>query len=332
MESTDTSLKLLALLALGAMASLANGAGESGLELVATIPMPSVKGRIDHFAVDVKNHRLYIAALGNNTVEVVDTAQNRHEKSIPGFGEPQGLIYLPEPRRLYVASGSGDRVDIIDAASLSFVRRIDKLDDADNVRYDAAARTVVVGYGKGALRVLDAGTGDSKGDISLSGHPESFQLEESGTRIFVNVPTAHHVAVVDRVKRAVVGTWEVSARSNFPMALDEKSRRLFVGTRSPAAILVHDIDSGKQVAKLEIGGDTDDIFFDRTRNRLYAICGHGEVDVFRRESADRYVPEARVRTAPRARTGLFVPEDSKLYVAAPVDGATPARVLVYAVR
>jgi DNA-binding beta-propeller fold protein YncE len=324
-------LELLAVVALSTVAPLAGGAGAS-LELVATIPMPSVRGRIDHFSVDVKNHRLYVAALGNDSVEVLDTAQNRHERSLPGFGEPQGLLYLSETRRLYVANGSADRLDILDAGSLASVRRIDKLEDADNVRYDAAARVVVVGYGKGALRLLDALTGDSKADIPLSGHPESFQLEETGPRIFVNVPTAHHIAVVDRAKGALIGTWEVSARANFPMALDEKSRRLFVGTRSPAALLVHDIDSGKEVAKLEIGGDTDDVFFDRERRRVYAICGHGEIDVFRQETADRYVKEATVRTAPRARTGLFVPEESKLYVAAPVDGATPARVLVYAVR
>jgi hypothetical protein len=325
-------MKLIVAMALGVAATVASGAGSSGLELVATIPMPSVKGRIDHFSVDVSGHRLYLAALGNDSVEVLDTRQNRHEKSVRGFGEPQGVLYLSETSRLYVASGSADRLDILDAASLAPVRRIDKLADADNVRHDAAARAVIVGYGKGALRVLDAASGVRVRDIPLSGHPESFQLEQNGSRIFVNVPTAHHVAVVDRAKGAVVATWEVSARANFPMALDEKSRRLFIGTRSPAAILVHDIDSGREVAKLDIGGDIDDLFFDRERARLYAICGHGEVDVFRQESADRYASMGSVRSAPRARTGLFVAEDSRLYVAAPADGATPARVLVYSVR
>lgn len=318
-------------MALGTAASLASGAGSTGLELVATIPMPSVKGRIDHFSADARGRRLYVAALGNDSVEVLDTQQNRHEKSVRGFGEPQGVLYLSETGRLYVANGSADRLDILDAGSLAPVRRIDKLDDADNVRYDAAARAVIVGYGRGALRVLDA-AGDRVRDIPLSGHPESFQLEENGSRIFVNVPTAHHVAVVDRAKGAVIATWEVSARSNFPMALDEKSRRLFVGTRSPAAILVHDIDSGREVAKLDIGGDIDDLFFDRERSRLYAICGHGEIDVYRQESADRYVSMGSVRSAPRARTGLFVAGESRLYVAAPADGGTPARVLVYSVR
>jgi len=147
------------------------------------------------------------------------------------------------------------------------------------------------------------------------------------------VPSARQVAVVDRAKREVIATWEVpGARENFPMALDEKDRRLFVGTRSPGMLLVYDTDSGKVIAKPPIGGDTDDIFFDPDRNRVYVICGKGWIDIFRAESRDRYASEGSIQTAPRARTGFFVPEDGKLYVAAPTTGASPARVLVYQAR
>src|SRR5712692_4635700 len=202
-------------LALGVTLSFAK-AGEPPLELVATIAMPGVKGRIDHFAIDVKRHRLFVAALENDTLEVLDVERNRHQKSMSGFGEPQGLIYLPESNRVYVANGSSDRVDILDAGSLSPIQRIEKLSDADNIRYYTAGRKVMVGYGKGALRILDADTGESVGDIFLAGHPESFQLEQKGNRVFVNVPTAGHVAIIDRAKREVIATWEISgARANF---------------------------------------------------------------------------------------------------------------------
>jgi len=310
-------------------ASFAQGAS---LELVATIPMPNVKGRIDHFAVDVKGHRLFVAALGNDTVEVLDIAQNRHAKSVAGFGEPQGLLYLEKTQRLYVGNGSSNRLDILDTRSFTPALRVDKLDDADNVRYDPAAGSVIVGYGTGALRLVDAESGASKGDIRLAGHPESFQVERGGNRLFVNVPTSRQIAVVDRAKGAVVATWSASARQNFPLALDEKGRRLFSGARFPAVVLVHDLDSGKEIAKLEIGDDTDDLFFDAERKRLYVICGEGRVDVFRQETPDRYVAEGSVKTAPKARTGLFVPEEGKLYVAAPASMTTRARVLVYAIR
>ena len=303
------------------------------LEPAATIALPAVKGRIDHFGVDPKQQRLFVAALGNDTLEVIDVKSGRRERSLGGFGEPQGVLYLPEFNRIYVANGSANRVDILDGTSLARIKGVERLDDADNVRYDAGARKVYVGYGKGALRALDPATGDSSGDIRLAGHPESFQLETRGPRIFVNVPPARHVAVVDRAKQAVVATWDVpGAESNYPMALDESERRLFVGARKPAVLLVYDIDSGKVVAKQPIGGDTDDIFFDPEGKRLYVICGEGRIDIVRQENPDRYSLERTVRTAPRARTGLFVPEEGRLYVAAPATGTSPARLLAYRVR
>jgi len=303
------------------------------LQLIATIAMPAVKGRIDHLSADLKGHRLFVAALGNNSVEVLDVGRNRHERSLAGFGEPQGVLYVEQSNRLYVTNGSAGRVDILDATSLAPVQRIAKLDDADNVRHDAARDGVVVGYGKGALRLLDAASGEPSGDIRLAGHPESFQLERNGPRIFVNVPGARQVAVLDRVKREVSAIWKVSAaQANYPMALDEAGGRLFVGARSPAVMLVYATGSGKVVAKAPIGRDTDDIFFDAERKRVYVICGEGRVDVLRLEDADHYAAGASVKTGPRARTGLFVPEERRLYVAAPAADGEPARILVFLAR
>jgi DNA-binding beta-propeller fold protein YncE len=180
------------------------------------------------------------------------------------------------------------------------------------------------------LRLIEPATEEVSADIKLPGHPESFQLEEAGSRIFVNVPTANQVTVVDRVKRAVIGKWDTAgAAQNFPMALDETSQRLYVGARRPALLLVYDTGTGKVVARLPIGEDTDDIFFDPARKRVYVICGGGRIDIFSQETPDRYSLAGSVPTAPRARTGLFVPGTGRLYVAAPAAGESPARVLVY---
>jgi DNA-binding beta-propeller fold protein YncE len=332
---TPLIYRSFAALALGAALQLAHAAGDAALELelAATIPMPAVRGRMDHMALDAGSRRLLVAALGHGTLEVLDLGRNRHERSIPGFGRPQGLAYVPEANRVYVANGSANRVDVLDARSLAPLMRIGGLEDADDVRYDAAARQVLVGYGRGALRILDAHTGRSEGDIPLSGHPEAFELEPDGRRAFVNVPGTRQVAVVDRAARRVVATWEIpGARANFPMALDAAGRRLFVGARLPAVMLVYDIDSGKVVARLPIGRDADDIFFDAERRRVLVICGEGRVEVFRQETPDHYASEGSVRTAAHARTGLFVPAQRTLYVAAPAGATWPARVLVYRVR
>jgi DNA-binding beta-propeller fold protein YncE len=302
------------------------------LKLEATVTLPDVKGRIDHMSADVAGKRLFVAALGNDTVEVLDVGgNNRHERTVRGFGEPQGVLYLASRKRLYVANGNGNRVDILDADTFEVKKRIDA-SDADNLRFDSRANAAVVGYGRGGLRTIDVASEDVVGEIKLPGHPESFQLERNGPRAYVNIPDAHQVAVVDRVRRLTIATWATAgASANFPMALDEAGGRLFVGARRPAVLLAYDTVTGKVVARLPIGEDTDDIFFDAERKRLYVICGEGRVDVFRQESPDRYVLAESVKTAPRARTGLFVPELRRLYVAAPAAGP-PARVLVYAIE
>jgi DNA-binding beta-propeller fold protein YncE len=323
----------LTALVFGAGIASAHAAGEPALKLEATIPLPNVKGRIDHFAIDMKRQRLFVAALGNDTVEIVDLKQKRREKSLRGFGEPQGIAYVPLADRIYVANGHADRVDVYDAKSLARTQRFDALEGADNVRVDGTGRLLLVGYGKGALRIIDVQSGNSAANIKLSGHPESFQLEEAGNRIFVNVPTEEHVAVIDIAERAVIATWPTApARGNFPMALDEFNHRLFVGARTPPLLQVYDTDTGKIVAQLPIGEDTDDIFLDPDRKRAYVICGEGRIDIFRQDTPDRYTHEGSVKTAPRARTGLFVPGQGELYVAAPAAGTSPARVFVYGVQ
>jgi len=320
--------RVYAAFAIGLLAPMCAEAAPA-LELESTIALTGVKGRIDHLSADVRGHRLFVAALGNDTVEVLDTQGTRHG-SIPGFGEPQGVLFVSDSNKLFVSSGQANRVDVVDSQSLAVLKHIEGMPDADNVRYDTVTRKVLVGYGTGALRFIDPGTGEAGDDIRLPGHPESFQLEARGPRAFINVPSAHAVVVVDRQKEKMIGQWQLAqASANFPMALDEAGHRLFVGARSPSLLLVYDTESGKLLARLEIGGDTDDIFFDSARKRVYVICGEGHVDVVSIGAGDRYLVESSVKTSPRARTGLFVPEENRLYVAAPAAGASPARVLVY---
>ena len=325
--------RALCFMAFALCALSSNLSSSAALELVSTIPLPHVKGRIDHLAFDADRRRLFVAALGNDTVEVIDVAGNRLERTLTGFGEPQGIAYVAATNSVYVANGSANRLDVLDAMSLKVTKKFGSLDDADNVRYDENARNIYVGYGTGALRPLALATGELAAEIRLKGHPESFQLERTGSRIFVNVPTAHHVAVVDRAKNAVVATWPTEgAVGNYPMALDETTHRLFVGARRPSLVLVYDTTNGAIVAKLPIGEDTDDLFYDSRRKRVYVICGEGRIDVFVQETADRYSLLESIKTAPRARTGLWVPEHARLYVAAPAGNGAAARLLVYEAR
>jgi DNA-binding beta-propeller fold protein YncE len=301
------------------------------LRLEREIPMPGVEGRIDHLAADVKGDRLFVAALGNNTVEVLDLAAGKRARSITGLHEPQGIAYLPEQNRIFVANGEGGKLKIFDGVSLAPVGEVDFSGDADNVRYDARAKHVYVGYASGALGVVDVKSGKKIGNVELAGHPESFQLEKSGSRIFVNVPTAQQIAVVDRGSLSVKDKWATGGdRANFPMALDESDGRLFVGCRKPAEVRVFDTASGKIAAAFSCVGDTDDLFWDAAVKRLYVTGGEGFVDAYGQQDAGHYQRIARMPTGAGARTSLFVPEQKRLYVAVPHRGAQGAKILVYA--
>jgi len=304
-------------------------ADPAALAPAGTIAMPDVAGRIDHLAIDVAGERLFVAALGNDTVEVIDLRAERRSARVEHLQEPQGVGYVPDPKRLFVANGRGGRVDIFDASTLRAVGRVDGLDDADNVRYDSAAGRVYVGYSNG-LAALDAATGALLHRVELPGHPESFQLERAGPRIYVNVPSAQQIVVVDRQKVAIEARWRLEgARANYPMALDEDSHRLLVATRQPATLIVFDTHTGKLVTRLPTCGDADDLFFDEARKLAYVVCGEGVIAIVQRHDSDRYEAAGQIPTRSRARTGLYVPALRTLYIAAPAREGEAAEIRLY---
>lgn len=299
------------------------------LLLKARIDLSGVEGRIDHFSPDLKGQRLFMAALGNQSVEVLDVAGAKRITTIRDVAEPQGIYFDSSTNRLFVACRKDGAAKVFDGGTLRLLATAKFSGDADNVRYDARRNRIIVGYGDGALGFIDA-EGKKLGEIRLDAHPESFQLESSGTRAFVNVPDSKQIEVADLTKMAVVAKWPVtSALKNYPMTLDEANHRLLIGCRNPARMLVIDAQTGKQTAAVEIVGDTDDMFYDPAKRRVYVIGGEGFIDIFDQKDADKYDRVGRLATAPGARTGWFVPEWGKLFVAVPHRGAQRAEVLVF---
>jgi DNA-binding beta-propeller fold protein YncE len=299
------------------------------LQLIQTIPLPHVEGRIDHLSIDIRGQRLFIAALGNNTVEVVDLKKGERVQSLTGFHEPQGVLSIPELNKVFVTDGGDGMIQVFNATTFEVLKSLPSYEDADNLRYDPLSRLVYVGYGRGGIAVLDGENLSPQGYIGLKAHPEAFALERSGPRIFVNVPSANRVAVLDKKKRSVVGVFPLEAEANFPMELDESHHRLFVGFRKPAKLAVLDAESGKQVAAFSIHEDPDDIFYDPLRHAIYVSCGEGFLDVLAQQDADHYQVIEKIQTAPGARTSLFVPEWGRLYLAVPHRGRQGAEIRVY---
>jgi len=302
------------------------------LVLEQEIALPGVEGRIDHFSVDVPGQRLFIAALENGSVEILDTGQGERIAEIKGLKEPQGVYCESKTGRLYVATGGDGKLRIYDDKSLIVRETLEFGNDTDNVRYDQQTGDIWVGYGNGGIGIVNS-TGQNVGSITLRTHPESFQLEQNGDRVYVNVPKQLGITVVDRKKRAAVAKWGVGGLfANYPMALDEANKRLFVGCRLPARLVVLDAASGRIVTSLATVGDTDDIFYDPGRRLVFVIGGEGAVEVLRQRDPDHYEPVQRITTAPGARTGMFVAGLNRLFVAVPHRGLQSARVLVYEVK
>ena len=300
----------------------------SSLQLETKIPLGDVKGRIDHMAIDLPRRRLFVAELGNDTVGVIDLNEQKVQHVITGLKEPQGIGYVPSSDTLFVANAGDGSVLLFRGAEYAAAGRIDLGDDADNIRVDSASNRVFVGYGSGALAVIDPATNGKIADIPLKAHPESFQLARSDRRIFVNVPKAREIAVVDRFAGKQTVSWPIDNGSNFPMALDESSGRVFVGFRNPPQLSVFSVRDGSAIASVGACGDTDDLFFDAKRQRVYLSCGDGYLDVFEAQG-DAYRRLDHIPTISGARTALFVPELDRLFVAARANPGEPAALWVF---
>ena len=303
------------------------------IKSIQQIPLPRVKGRFDHFAMDTVGNRLFVAALGNNTLEVIDLTKGERVRSVPSMSKPTGVLYLPGANEIYVANGNDGTLKVLGGSDCHLIETLAGVDDADNLRLEPDGQRAWLGFGDGELARIDARSVKSFPTVKLMAHPESFQLEPHGNRVFVNLPDARQIAVIDRDRLTVIATWRMEKfRSNFPMALDDSSHRLFVGCRTPPRLIILDTESGKQVADAEISGDTDDLFYDQKRKRIYISCGEGFVDVVEQGSPDVWHRINRVPTAPGARTSLFSAATDRFYLAVPARGANEAEIRVYEPR
>jgi hypothetical protein len=303
--------------------------GTDLLKLEKEIPLPGVKGRIDHMAINLKDKVLYMAALGNNSVEVIDIDKGIVIKSIKGVEEPQGIAYLPAQNEIAVASGANGDCVFFNASTYEKVATIKLAGDADNIRYDATEKKLYVGYGSGGLALIDPVAHIVIKEVSLTAHPESFQLDKKNNRVYANMPDSRSIAVIDVKNFTVMNTWHINEyNANFPMTLDTANDLVFVGFRRPAVLVSYDCNTGKQVSRNELINDVDDIFYNAARQEVIASGGGGAVNIFRREDAASY-KRVVIPTRDGARTSLLIPELGIFVVAARATSGESASLLVY---
>jgi hypothetical protein len=334
MRRLDTRCRRRGVVATLIVAAMGSGAESSAtqadpLVLEAKISLGNGNGRIDHLAVDVDRQRLYVAKLGDHSVAVLDLKARKLIRIIANLPEPQGIGYVRSTDTLYVANAGDGSVRLYEGGNLTPSGRIELGADADNVRVDRSGKRIYVGYGAGALAVIDPALRKTIQNIALDGHPESFQLEPSGHLIFANVPDAHEVAVIDLASSRQIVRWTTNDwRANFPMALEGDAQRVIVGFRNPPVLGVFDTQRGEPIGAVSICADTDDIFWDAKRRRLYISCGEGFVDVLESRNGG-YSRIAQVATSAGARTAVFVSELDRLFVAARATSKSEACIWVF---
>jgi len=307
-------------------AAPSQGAARS-LVLEKTIALPAVAGRIDHLAIDIEHLRLFVAELGNGSVEAIDLAKGQVAGRIGGLKEPQGLGYLPGRDELVVASGDGV-VRFYKGGDLALAGALKLGDDADNVRIDPTTGHVVVGYGDGALATIDPAARTVRSIMPLGAHPEGFRLDPAHRRAFINLPGAGQIAVGDLDAGKVIDTRKAAHSAGYPLLFDPAANTVAVVYRFPARLVVADANTGRTLQDVGVCGDADDLFLDAKRQRVYVSCGSGEVDVLQ-ASPQGYRRIDRIKTNSGARTSLFVPEIDRLFVAARASGGKPAAILVF---
>lgn len=292
--------------------------------------MPNVSGRIDHIAYDSVNQLAFVAALGNNTVEVVNINTKQVVHTITSLRAPQGVVYIYPLHRLVVANDDGGAVMFFDAQTYKLLHTIDLKDDADNMRYDDATNLLYVGYGSGNIAVIDVVGTRQIATIPLDGHPESFQLDKKRNRLYVNVQGADEIEVADLLSHTITAKWKnEKASSNFPLSLGEEGGKLFIGYRNPASLCIKDVETGNNLAVVSSTGDADDVFYNATDSLVYLSGGRGFIDVF-----SVYVPGQperidHIQTSNGARTSLLLPGGKTYLLAVPSRGSNEAELWVY---
>ena len=319
---------LTMLLCLSASASAQSTENSAPLQLEAKISLGAVRGRIDHMAIDVARRRLLVAELGNDSVGVVDLSEGKIAVTIAGQAEPQGVGFVPSTDTVFVANARDGSVRLFRGADYAPSGRIDLGSDADNVRLDAEAGRILVGYGGGAIAAIDVAQHIKFGDVALPAHPESFQIASELNKVFVNVPGARAIAVLNGFTGSKTEIWQVHEGGNFPMALDKANNRVLIVSRSPPKLSVRAAADGALLATADTCGDSDDLFVDSKRDRVYVSCGAGFIDVFEAGGA-HYNRTGHIPTMAGARTSLFVPELDRLYLAVRANSAAEAAIWVF---
>ena len=296
------------------------------LKLIATTPLPKLVGDLEFFAPDLKGNRLFLCAENSKTVEVFNLRTGKWIRSIPGFGEPHDIVYLPDTNNLIVSDGGDDFgwVYLVSGTTYKIIDKIKLPNAVDEAVFDPLHKYFYVESGSAEpdggkthlINIIDTKNFKLLGNIALPGKSSSaMAVDRAAEKLYVNNSSTSEVLVVDLRTRQVSARWPIpGAHGLNGIGLDEANHRLFSATRDPAKFWVLNSDTGKVVATLPCAVYNDHMIFDAPRKRIY-ITGTDTATVIEQRDADHYEVRAEVPTGYRAKTSILVPELNRFYVA-----------------
>lgn len=322
----------------GAAAAPAAAATPAPLKLTATTNFPGYAGDFDHFAIDTKDGRLFLAGEEYHELEVLDLASGKTIQRLSGYGAPHSMLYMPDANEMLVIDGEKPS-PVLDAATLKVKRSYKLPAGADSAAYDGSTKHLwVVTGGKDVpqkdsnLIELDPVTGKIVKSVHFDAdHVEALAVEQNGPNLYINVTDKNYLAVVDKAAGKVVKQWKIKeAEQNAPLAMDEKTHRLFVVTRKPGKLVILNADTGATVAVFKAPERTDQVTWDPDNRRIYVTGGEGYTSVVEQDDADHYREVAQVKTAPGAKTAILDSDHKRLWIAAsPGDTHAMGKLLGY---
>jgi DNA-binding beta-propeller fold protein YncE len=329
-------MRAIFILSLLASCIISNAQSSAPFTLNRTVPLPAVTGHFDHLVVDTAGNRLFLAATGNHSVEVIDLKTDKIQQSISGLGKPHGLAWVAATGSLYVADGALGELRFYKGTPFALAGKLKLSDDADDMVYDDATHLLFVGHGgsdvanPARIAVVDTDHFALVSNLSVATHPEALDIDPQSRRVFANIADSNEVAVIDTVTKAISARWKLTkAADNVPLAFDAEHKLLYVACRTPGTVIALDAATGKEIAKQPSATGADDLFYDSVLRRVYVISGAGEVDSYQVDKANTLHQLGSLHTAAGAKTAIFVPSQSLLYVAVPGVNPNLAEIRIY---
>lgn len=254
------------------------------LKLVNIIVLQNISGRLGHMAYNEKQGVVYLAALSNNTMEVVDLQNKKTIRSVKSLRQPIDVEYISNIDLVFVACLGDGLCRAFNTNTFKEETSFRFDNNVSLVRYSPAFQILYIGYGEGAIALIDGNTLKYKTTIKLPVHPEAMVIDENTAQMFVNLPKSREIGIIDLKNNILSRSFSMAnVAENYPVAYDKTNKRLFVGCRKPAKLIVVNSEKGNKIAEVDIDGDVNVLYYDEARKQIYATCGDGYLHVIKQE-------------------------------------------------